>query len=188
MIALPLFVGYPNIMEQFLGIHLNDQHALGILWRELARRSQRKNNGTELGDTLTHISGGIAEDIETFQQIMHRLGVGINPIKIGLAVTAERLGRLKPNGQMTTYSPLNRFLELDVLAMGIDGKKQLWATLQDLAGLQSRLPDINFDHLIKRAEQQRAQLEPFRARAGTDALPTAPEKQPKSPSSHTSRL
>jgi hypothetical protein len=60
--------------------------------------------------------------------------------------------------------------------------------LRDLAGLQSRLPDINFDHLIKRAEQQRAQLEPFRARAGTDALSTAPEKQPESPSSHTSRL
>jgi hypothetical protein len=87
---------------------------LGMLWRELVRRSQRHNDGTELMDALTHISVGIAEDVETFQQIMQRLGVGINPIKIGLAVAAERLGRLKPNGRMATYSPLSRFLELDV--------------------------------------------------------------------------
>ena len=31
-----------------------------------------------------------------------------------------------------------------------------WTTLRDLAGLGSRLPDIDFDHLIERANQQRA--------------------------------
>ena len=97
-------------MEKFLGIYLNDQLALGILWRELARRSQRNNNGTELGDALTRVSTGIAEDVDTFQQIMHRLGIPLNPIKIGLAVTAERLGRLKLNGRLRTYSPLSRFM------------------------------------------------------------------------------
>jgi hypothetical protein len=157
-------------MEEFLGIYLNDQLSLGILWRELARRSQRNNSGTELADALTRVSTGIAEDVDTFQQIMRRLGIGINPMKIGLAVAAERLGRLKPNSRMSGYSPLSRFLELDVLAMGIDGKKLLWTTLRDLAGLGSRLPDIDFNHLLERAEQQRADLEPFRVRAGIDAF------------------
>jgi hypothetical protein len=73
-------------------------------------------------DALARVSTGIVEDVETFQQIMHQLGIGIYPVKIGLAVAAERLGRLKPNGRMSGYSPLSRFLELDVLAMGIDGK------------------------------------------------------------------
>ena len=108
---------------------------------------------------------------------------GINPVKIGLAVAAERLGRLKPNGQLSGYSPLSQFLELDVLAMGIDGKKQLWTTLRDLAGLGSRLPDIEFNHLIERADQQRAALEPFRARAGTDAFNTASREYQESLSS-----
>jgi hypothetical protein len=94
----------------------------------------------------------------------------MNPVKIGFAVGAERLGRLKLNGRLGTYSPLSRFVELDFLAMGIEGKKQLWATLRDLAALTSRLPDIDFDDLIKRAERQRADLEPFRARAGIEAL------------------
>jgi hypothetical protein len=54
--------------------------------------------------------------------------------------------------------------------MGIDAKKQLWTTLRDLAGLASRLPDVDFDGLINRSEGQRTELEPFRVRAGTDAF------------------
>src|SRR5581483_272515 len=160
-------------VQEFLGMYLNDQLALGTLWRELARRSQRNNSGTELGDALVRVSSGIAEDVETFQQIMRRLGIPMNPIKIGLAVGAERIGRLKLNGRGRTYSPLSRFEELDVLAMGLEGKKLLWATLRDLAGLASRLPDIDFAHLIERAERQRADLEPFRAQAGKEALSAA---------------
>lgn len=37
-------------MDKFLGIYLNDQLAAGMLWREIARRSQRNNSGTELGE------------------------------------------------------------------------------------------------------------------------------------------
>ena len=101
---------------------------------------------------------------------MRRLGIRMNPVKIGLALGAERLGRLKLNGRLGTYSPLSRFVELDVLAMGIEGKKLLWTTLRDLADLDSRLPDVDFDNLIERAERQRADLEPFRVRAGVEAF------------------
>lgn len=168
--VIPVLMGYFLAMNDFLGIYLNDQLALGMLWREIARRSQRTNSGTELGEALARVSAGIAEDVETFQKIMRRLGVQVNPVKVGLAVGAERLGRLKLNGRLGTYSPLSRFMELDFLAMGIEGKKLLWTTLRDLAGLALRLPDVDFDGLIERAERQRVDLEPFRVRAGTEAL------------------
>jgi hypothetical protein len=168
-------------VDEFLGIYLNDQLALGTLWRELAQRSQHNNRGTELGEALTRVATGIAEDVETFRSIMHRLGIRMNPVKIGLAVGAERLGRLKLNGQLGTYSPLSRFVELDVLAMGIEGKKLLWATLRDLADLASRLPDVDFDNLIKRAERQRADLEPFRERAGIEAFAVPARKGAPAP-------
>ena len=162
--------GYLLAVDKFLGIYLNDQLAAGMLWGEVARRSQRNNSGTQLGEVLARVSAEIAEDVDTFQRIMRRLGIRVNPVKIVLAAGAERLGRLKPNGQLRTYSPLSRFEELDFLAMGIEGKKLLWATLRDLAGLASRLPDVDFDDLIERAERQRVELEPFRVRAGTEAL------------------
>jgi len=157
-------------MNGFLGIYMNDQLAMGMVWRDLAKRSQRNNQGSELGEALARVSTGIAEDVDTFRMIMRRLGIRINPAKGGLALAAERLARFKPNGRLTTYSPLSRFEELEILAMGIEGKKQLWGTLGDLAGLSARLPDVDFPRLIDRAERQRAELEPFRVSAGIDAL------------------
>jgi hypothetical protein len=158
------------VVSRFLRIYMNDQLALGILWREVARRAQRRNEGTDVGAALARVADGIAEDVETFETIMRRLGLSTNRVKTTGAVAAERVGRLKLNGRLRGYSPLSRFAELDFLAMGIDGKRLLWSNLRDLAGLGARLPDVDFDDLIARAERQRAELEPFRARAGRDAL------------------
>jgi hypothetical protein len=156
--------------DRYLRIYLQDQLALGVGWRELARRAAGQNEGTPLGAALGRVAAGIGEDVETFEAIMGRLGTGPDRVKTSLATVGERLGRFKPNGQLRGYSPLSRFVELDVLAMGIEGKKILWVNLRDLAGLDKRLPDVDFDGLIERAERQRAELEPFRARVGRETL------------------
>jgi hypothetical protein len=154
----------------FLRIYLNDQLAAGVLWREVARRAHRANEGTELGDALARVAKAIAEDVATFEEIMRRLGIRPSAVKPAVAIASERIGRLKLNGRLLEYSPLSRFAELDFLAMGIEGKKLLWANLRDFAGLAVRLPDVDFEALIERADRQRAELEPFRARAGAEAL------------------
>ena len=163
-------------MRGYLAIYMNDQLALGVAWRELARRAQRANDGTPLGDALARVAAGIAEDVALFQDLMDRLGIARSRAKPVLAALAERLGRLKLNGRVVGYSPLSRFVELDVLLMGIDGKKVLWANLRDHAGLRDRLPDVDFDRLIERAQRQREELEPFHARAGKDALGAAADR------------
>ena len=154
-------------MSRFLRIYLNDQLALGIGWRELARRAANENRGTDTGEALGRVATAIAEDVATFERIMERLGVPRNRVKTGLAIAGERVGRLKLNGRLRGYSPLSRFVELDVLVMGIEGKKILWENLADLAGLRERLPDVDFDELVARAERQRTELEPHRRAAGT---------------------
>jgi hypothetical protein len=166
--------------DRFLRIYMNDQLALGIAWREVAKRAQGENEGTPLGEALRRVATGISEDVETFEAMMERLGFARDRVKTVAATAAERLGRLKPNGQLRGYSPLSRFAELDFLAMGIEGKKILWANLRDLGDLRSRLPDVDFEELIRRAQAQREELEPFRARAGRQAFgtPVAPTAPP----------
>jgi hypothetical protein len=159
--------------DDFLGIYLRDQLALGVGWRELARRAAGSNRGSEAGAALERVATQIAEDVQTFEAIMRRLNLRPNPIKNVLAIAAERAGRLKFNGRIRGYSPLSRFVELEMLVMGIEGKKVLWTTLRDLAGLATDLPDVDFDELLARADQQRAQLEPFRMAAGREALAVA---------------
>ena len=156
--------------HRYLGIYLNDQLAAGLLWRETARRAQRSNDGSDLGAALARVAAAIAEDVETFEAIMRRLGVRRNPVKTAAAVAAERMGRLKLNGRLTSYSPLSRFVELDLLTYGIQGKKVLWQNLRDCARLGERLPDFDFDALIARAQAQLDEIEPFRLSAGAAAL------------------
>jgi hypothetical protein len=157
-------------VDDLLRIYMNDQLALGVGWRELAHRAARENQGTELGAALADVATQIREDVETFEALMRRLGFARDRLKIGAAIATERLGRLKPNGQLRGYSPLSRFVELDVLVMGIEGKVTLWENLRDLAGLGERLPDVDFERLIARARAQRALLEPFHREAGREAL------------------
>ncbi|MEV8615736.1 hypothetical protein AB0383_48940 [Amycolatopsis sp. NPDC051373] len=157
-------------MTEFLRIYLRDQFALGITWRELARRARGSNRGTELGDALTEVAQAIAEDVRTVELIMRALDVRPNRAKAAAAFAGERLGRLKRNGRLWSYSPLSRFLELEALAMGIEGKKILWTTLGDLAGLRARVPSIDFDDLMARADHQRDKLEPFRRQIGIDIM------------------
>ncbi|HVM17811.1 MAG TPA: hypothetical protein VM290_09545 [Gaiellaceae bacterium] len=153
-------------MGEFLRIYLNDQLALGVAWREVAKRSARANRGTDVGAALERVAREIAEDVETFEQLMRRLGHPRNRVKTALAIAGERVGRLKLNGRVASYSPLSRFVELDFLVMGIEGKKILWANLRDLAGLGACFPDVDFDGLVARADRQRETLEPHRAAAG----------------------
>jgi len=101
---------------------------------------------------------------------MRRLRIRRDPAKGVLTALAERIAA-ETQGRLTTYSPLSRFEELD---------SSSWAsrqetTLDNLAGLKTRLPDIDFAQLIDRAAQQRALLEPRRAQAGIDAFRQNPE-------------
>jgi len=163
--ALSMLAPAATNARPYLAIYMNDQLALGVLWREVARRSQRSNEGSDVGAALERVATAIAEDVETFEDIMRRLEIPRTPAKPLLAIVGERLGRLKLNGRLSGYSPLSRFEELDFLVMGIDGKVVLWSNLRDHARLRSQLPDVDFDALI-----ERALLEPFHAEAGREAL------------------
>ena len=149
---------------------MNDQLALGVLWREVGRRSERNNRGTGAGDAIANVAGAIAEDVATFEAIMRRLQIRRNRVKTSSVRAVEWLSRMKPNGGFRSYSALDRFEELDFLAFGIEGKKVLWMTLRDHAALGERLPDIDFDHLIERAQRQREAIEPHRTAAGREAF------------------
>jgi hypothetical protein len=149
---------------------LDDQLAAGVLWREVARRAQGENEGTELGEALAGVAAAISEDVLLFERMMKGLGMRPSRVKPRLAVAAERIGRMKLNGRLRGYSPLSRFAELDFLAMGIEGKKILWANLRDLTDVGARVPGLDFDQLIERAAWQSAELEPFRERAGREAF------------------
>jgi hypothetical protein len=155
---------------RYLAIYLNDHLGGATLGVELARRARRENAGTPLGDFLAELGGEIAEDRRTLLDLMDRLGVERATTKVLGAWLAEKVGRLKLNGQLTGYSPLSRFLELEGLSTGIEGKRLLWVALGAVAELDERLRELDFGALEERARSQRERLEPHRLAAAARAL------------------
>lgn len=125
------------------------------------RHAQRRNAGTELGAALERVATITAEDVETHERMMRQLGLRRNPAKAKLAVASARLRALKR---------IDRFAELDFILIGVVGKKILWENLRDLADLRTRLPEIDFDELLARAQEQIDLIEPFRVEAGRALL------------------
>ena len=64
---------------------------------------------------------------------MDSFGVGKSTLKTAGAAIGEKLGRLKPNEQLSGYSPLSRVLELEMLRSGVEGKHALWNSLVEVA-------------------------------------------------------
>src|SRR5688572_21294165 len=96
--------------RKLLSIYLNDHLGGSAAGLALARRCLRANRGTELGTFLEGLTAEIEEDKYTLVRLMVRLGLKRSAAKQVAGLLAERLGRLKPNGQITGYSDLSRLV------------------------------------------------------------------------------
>jgi hypothetical protein len=158
---------------KLLGIYLNDHLAGATAGLELVKRARGANERTEYGEALTRLADGIEADRRALEGVMERLDVGRDHPKVLAGWVAEKVGRLKPNGQLLGYSPLSRVLELEGLALGVTGKLALWRTLHGLAAEDDRLDAAYLGRLAERAERQLAELEEQRREAVREAF--APE-------------
>ena len=154
---------------RYLPIYLNDHLTGATLGVELARRTRGENDG-ELEEFLAWLVDQAVEDRAALLSLMRRLGVTPSRAKVAGAWAAEKVGRLKPNGQLTGYSPLSRLVELEGLATGLDGKRSLWLALLEVVGVDARLDRQELERLAERAREQRERLEPHRLAAVRTAL------------------
>jgi hypothetical protein len=151
-------------MEQkLLAIYLNDHLAGSVLGSELTRRVARENRGTQLGEFLERLVVEILDDRQTLESVLRATAVRPSPIKPRVAWALEKVGRLKLNGRIRSYSPLSRLLELEGLTMGIAAKRSLWEALALAA--DPRLAAFDFDALRARADAQLEGIEPHRREA-----------------------
>jgi hypothetical protein len=153
-----------------LTIYLNDHLAGSTAGVELARRAARKNRSTPYGPALEELAGEIARDRDALEDVMTRLGVRRDRLKILASWSAEKAGRLKPNGELLRYTPLNRLEDLELLLLGVGGKLALWRALRRTHGADPRLVDVDLDELIQRATAQRRRIEHERRQAADEAL------------------
>jgi hypothetical protein len=99
----------------YLATYLNDRNAILTAGTELARRAVESNRGGPYEAALEQARAALEADHELLRAQMTAQGVKPDRLKSSLAWLGEKLGRLKPNDQLTGYSPLSRVVELDGL-------------------------------------------------------------------------
>ncbi|MFN8216091.1 MAG: hypothetical protein U0R71_05790 [Solirubrobacterales bacterium] len=148
----------------YLAIMLNDHLAGATAGVELARRTSASNRDEpEFGPPLEELQGEIEADRATLEQVMAAAGAGRDQLKLAAGWVAEKLGRLKPNGQLRGYSPLSRVVELEGLVLGITGKLRLWSLLAERE--DQALRGFDFAALAERATEQRRTAERLQSAA-----------------------
>jgi hypothetical protein len=159
---------------RLVAIYLNDHLAGATGGAELARRALGANRGTPFEAALERLAAEIEEDRAALVDVMARLGVARDPLKEWAAWLAEKAGRVKLNGRLTGYSPYSRVLELEMLALGVEGKRALWRALDRVLGGDARLVGVDLAALIGRADGQRRLIERERLRAAEIAFGAPP--------------
>jgi hypothetical protein len=156
-----------------LGIYLNDHLAGATGGLELARRVASAGQIPADQPELRQFADEVAEDRVSLLRIMGALGVPVRGYKVWAAWLGEKAGRLKPNGHLTTRSPLSNLEELEIMRLGVEGKAAGWRTLRELAGQDGRLDAGQLDELISRARRQADFLEQSRVRAAQRVIAAA---------------
>lgn len=155
--------------ETLLRVYLSDHLAGAVAGLALAYRCRRNNRDHPVGDALGELIPQIEEDRDTLAGLMRSLGVPGSQGKRVAAAAAERVGRLKLNGQLLGYSDLSRLVELEGLSAGVETKERLWRSLRAAHG-HPALHGVDLDRMIERADQQRDRLEELRVDAARTAF------------------
>jgi len=155
---------------EYLETYLQDHRAGAEMGTDLARRLADESQGTPYEDFLLGLAQEIEQDVATLEDIMGRFGVGKATLKTAGAKVAEKLGRLKPNDQLSGYSPLSRVLELEGLRSGVQGKLALWDSLAQIAPLDDRLDAEEVAGLQAKAQRQLEALRQHHMMAAREAF------------------
>lgn len=160
--------------RRFVQIYLNDHLIGAAAGQELSRRMASTLRSPADREQLGKMSREIQADGQALREIMRSLDVPVRKYRMALGWTAEKLGRLKPNGRLASRSPLSDVVELEALYLGVSGKLAGWNMLREVADADPRLDAGELDKLIGKAEGQLVRLERLRRKAGSVAFVARP--------------
>ncbi|MBA2763197.1 MAG: hypothetical protein H0U42_00725 [Thermoleophilaceae bacterium] len=158
--------------REHLHIYLQDHAAGSQVGMAMVERAAENNEGSELGAFLEQLTREIAADQQALHSIMDAVGASRSQLKEVVANIGEKAGRLKPNNQLTGYSPLSRVVELEGLLLGVSGKRALWEALDAVSASYPELDAAEIRRLHERAEAQVEGLRIHRLQAVTVAMET----------------
>lgn len=159
--------------DKRLRIYLNDHLALMAAEVAVIRRCRSSNRRTPLADFLERLGTEVLAQKSIAVDVGRRVGAGPGlerMTKQGAAWFAEKLGRLKLNGSIWSYSSLSRLVELEGLSATAQERIALWDNLAAVAKHESRLEGLSFSFFREQSEEHLKELNTRRRFAAVEAL------------------
>ncbi|MFO7293399.1 MAG: hypothetical protein FWJ92_03870 [Actinomycetes bacterium] len=145
----------------YLRIYLADQRAVQAAIVRVATRFARSNRSTPWSRELNDLAREVEDDAATLDSVAGACGADGGAVKRILSLAAERIGRLKLNGHLLTYSPLSRVVETEGLMAALTLKREMWLLLGRLQDWHPPLAAFDFGGLVQRASAQIELLRPI---------------------------
>ena len=143
-----------DALTTYLHDHLTGSHFAVKLLDSLSEQYQDE----DLGNFAVELCTEIKEDQQTLQTIIDRVGPAKLDITEAVGWVAEKASRLKLGRNLDGLG-LGTFEALETLTLGIRGKLALWRALFRIRELDSRVPALDFNSLVERAEDQYTRTE-----------------------------
>ena len=150
--------------------YLNDHLAGSVVAIELLEHLESAHAGSPLETFFAELRTDIIADRQELEALMGGLHIKQSSARRASAWLTEKFTELKLRLDDPSKGPLLLLESLDVLSLGIEGKRLLWRALAAASEQSDWLRVLNYERLINRAEGQRRNVEAVRLEAAKKAL------------------
>jgi hypothetical protein len=154
--------------KQHWGLYLNDHLAGSVAAIEMIEHLIESYPAER--DFLVALRDDIRADQTVLKRLIDRIEFRESAPRKALAWLAEKAGEWKLSLDDKNGGEFRWFEALELLSLGIEGKRLLWGTFAVAAEHIHLLQGIDYPQLIQRAQQQRKDVDAHRHTAIFDAL------------------
>ena len=155
-------------MSVALGTYLKDHLGAAQVAIQLLEAMCDQHKEERYREFARRVLPEIQSDDETLRSIIAAIAEEPSSIKNAGGWLLEKMARLKLGH--TGSSDLEMFESLEMLSLGVAGKRSLWKALQIVSPADARLGTFDFAELLHRAEDQFDTIEHERLRLARQVL------------------
>ena len=145
--------------DDYLATYLDDHLAGSAAAIELVERWRARGVSAAVTALLEELEEELRTDQQTLIDVRARLGSAPSVAKPIAGWLAEKIARLKLAFVSEAAERFAALESLELLQTGIQGKRAMWALLQELTARQPRLQGVDYGVLILRAQAQYTRLD-----------------------------
>jgi hypothetical protein len=156
--------------HEHLTTYLNDHLAGSVVALELLGHLEESHPDGDIVRFAAELRADIEADRQQLRTLMDYLHISESSPRKAAAWLTEKFSELKLRLDDKVGGALHLFEALEALSLGIEGKRALWLALHT-----ATINVLDYELLIKRAEEQRSRVETVRLQTAKVALAPSAE-------------